>query len=350
MKILFLCQMYYPHIGGVEKHVEKLSKVLTKQGHQVTIITTDHSGSLPLEEDYKQVKIYRIPKSSLNSKLKTWRQILKYHRIIKQADIIHVHDVFWWLFPEKLLISPHLKLFTTFHGYEGNEPPTWQAVVHRKFVEKISAASICVGSFMTKWYKAKPNLVIYGAADSQKIKKIEKAHQSAVYVGRLEADTGIMTYLKALRLLKSKKINLKLDVFGEGRLAKRAKNYVKKNKLKVRFHGTRADVSGVYDTAELAFVSRYLSIIEAMNASCLVIAAYNNQIKADYLECHPMAENFFITNSPAKIAKDIEQLYLQGLIDSSQMSQKIQDAAKWSTKQTWGLVADHYHKLWSGGQ
>jgi hypothetical protein len=42
--------------------------------------------------------------------------------LIKEADIIHCHDVFFWYLPFRFLF-PQKKVYIPFHGYEGNNPP-----------------------------------------------------------------------------------------------------------------------------------------------------------------------------------------------------------------------------------
>lgn len=37
--ILFLVRLYHPHIGGVEKHVETIAKLLINKGFSITILT-----------------------------------------------------------------------------------------------------------------------------------------------------------------------------------------------------------------------------------------------------------------------------------------------------------------------
>ncbi|MFC1750328.1 glycosyltransferase, partial [Pseudomonadota bacterium] len=60
MKILFLTRLFHPHIGGVEKHVYKLSQELIEQNHQVTVLTTQYESSLELEDEIEKIQIIRI--------------------------------------------------------------------------------------------------------------------------------------------------------------------------------------------------------------------------------------------------------------------------------------------------
>ena len=42
MTIVFLARLFYPHIGGVEKHVLEISRILIEKGHKVSIVTEKH--------------------------------------------------------------------------------------------------------------------------------------------------------------------------------------------------------------------------------------------------------------------------------------------------------------------
>ena len=58
MKIVFLCRLFYPHIGGVETHVLEVGKRLIKKGHRVTIVTEDLSTKdIPRFEIFESIQI-----------------------------------------------------------------------------------------------------------------------------------------------------------------------------------------------------------------------------------------------------------------------------------------------------
>jgi len=337
MKILMLTRLYSPHVGGVEKHIEKVNGELAKLGHEITILTLKHNFKLPEVEKKSGIKIVRLPYSK--NKFQIWKHFYAQRSLIKEVDIIHIHDVFFWFFPFRL-IYPFKPVYITCHGYEGNNPPTISSIIQRKISEIIFNGSICVGAFMKKWYYAKPDFVIYGA--TEKIKAVNSESKDAIYLGRLSKDAGIMIYLHTLRILKNKKVNLSLDVYGDGPQLKQAKTFVKKHKLAVKFHGFIKNAAKYIPSYKYAFVSRYLSILEAMITKKYIFAVYNNQIKKDYLTCHPQTDNIFIAKDSSILAKQI----LTVIKNPKLSKDKLLKSYQWARKQTWKKVAQQYLKLW----
>ena len=234
MKVLFLSRRFYPEIGGVEKHTLEIGKRLVKKGYKVTVIAEKpqithsldkHSSSSSAKATGSVAGIHYVKidacKDNWFKKFRIWKELWRYRRLIRESDIVHCHDVFFWYLPFRF-IFPTKKVFTTFHGYEGNKIPGKKAVFMHKLAEKLSRGNICVGYFLKKWYGTKATFVIYGAVDLNKF-KAKNSKNEAVFVGRLEKETGIMKYLEALRILKDKKIDLKLTVLGSGFLDKDAK-------------------------------------------------------------------------------------------------------------------------------
>src|SRR3989344_6924057 len=162
MIILFFSRLFYPHVGGVEKHVFEISKILLKKKHKVVVITEQYDEKLKKQENFQGIEIYRIDvgKDDWIKKLRVWEEILKLHALIKSADIVHCHDIFFWYIPFRFLF-PKKPVFTTFHGYESYPAPK-MAIVQRKIAEKLSKGNICIGDFIQKWYGTKPDFVTYG--------------------------------------------------------------------------------------------------------------------------------------------------------------------------------------------
>ena len=257
--------------------------------------------------------------------------MIRNRKLFKSSDIIHAHDVYYQYFPLKLLFLSK-KSFVTFHGYE-TYPISKKAILIRKISEKLADGNIIVGAFMEKWYKTKPSFTIYGGVRIPKKVVSPKNLKSAVFIGRLDEHTGILEYVKAVEEI-NKKLKFELRILGEG-------PYIKKLE-KFKPLGFKNEPMEYLSKYNYAFVSRYLSILEAFASKRLVFAMYDNPVKKDYLEMTPFI-NFLITaDSSQKLARKV--MYFQK--NPKQANKFINSAYKWVKDQTWENVADTYLKLW----
>ena len=169
---------------------------------------------------------------------------------------------------------------------------------------------------------------------------------TAIYVGRLSEDSGIMMYLMALKLLRDKGISIRLTVFGDGPQKSEAERYSGTNSLAVRFRGYDDTVINHYQDFELAFVSRYLAIVEAMQVKRPIFAVYNNDIKKDYLRCHPQAKSIAISENEKELADAVSDYYL----NSGKWRRRVDEAHNWVKEQSWQQVVKLYRQLWKNGK
>ena len=342
MKIVFFARLFAPHVGGVEKHIIKLSEVLQRKGYSITVITEGYKRGLPAHERIHNIDVHRIPVFNISEKNKKWQiwwWLFKNRKFFKDSDILHIHDVFYWYLPFRFLY-PLKKIFITFHGYEGIDPPRFAAILQRKLGELVSSGTVNVGDYMKKWYHSNPTLVIYGAADEVGAKVKQK--NRGIYLGRLKGDTGIMMYLHAMRILKKHEKDFPIDVYGDGPQRKAAEFYVKKHGLDVKFFGFVEGASGKIKHYKYAFVSRYLATIEAMQSKVFVCAVYDNQIKKDTLYCFPMVEAMAIAGAPEELARML-------LRESGDHEEKIAKAFAWAKEQTWEKLVEKHIAMWNRG-
>jgi glycosyltransferase involved in cell wall biosynthesis len=347
MKILFFSRSFYPNIGGVEKHVMEVSTRLVTSGHRVTVITERLSNPGFRNNDsnvnFKGIDIIRINsgKEDWFKKFRVWKELSKEIKLIKSADIVHCHDVFYWWIPF-IFLFPNKKVFVTFHGYEGDSLPSFKAKLMHKISEKLTRGNICVGNFLKKWYGTSPTFVTYGAVSQSLIEKgskriFNKKNNSMAFVGRLENETGILTYLDALRIYSEKEKNISLDIYGDGVLMKEIEAYIRKNNLNVRLFGFVKDIDPVLVNYEKVFCSRYLSILESLALRQEVFSHYNNAIKKDYLLMAPFSRYINIFSSSTELVK---------LLNSSKPDNK-KKGYEWVKSKTWEYMAELYLSLWN---
>lgn len=92
MKIVEVLTYYRPWVSGLTIYVERLSKALARQGHDVTVLTSQYDPALPLYDVMDGVKIVRVPVALRVSKgvlmpgfgPMAWR-------LVQQADVVHLH-------------------------------------------------------------------------------------------------------------------------------------------------------------------------------------------------------------------------------------------------------------------
>ncbi len=365
MKILFLTRRIYPEIGGVEKHVLEISKRLQAMGHEVKIVAelssksygnrkiNYHSSSKsdrqrvnskqPVKSIYSDHVIYEgIEIIYINpgtddwfKKFRIWAALLEHVSLVREADVVHCHDVFFWYLPFRFLF-PFKKIYTTFHGYE-SYPLKKKNVLVRKLSEILSLGNICVGDFMKKWYGTKPTFITYGAVDGVRGSvSLPRANVlSALFYGRLDEQTNVIEYKKAVEIIKKSYPKFRLDIIGDGKYKNMLSDYIR---------------SGFIDNPErklsnyrFAFSSRYLSILEAAVAKRLIFAVYDNPIKKDYLDMAPFSKWIVMAGSAEELAEKV----IYHIRKPRQEQKKVDLAYDWAQKQTWDRMVRTYLKLWS---
>lgn len=332
--ILFLSRLYYPHIGGVERHVAKISEILIKKGHNVTVVCEQHDRKLKIKEQINGINVLRIPINSTerNKKFHIWKWMVKNRKFIKSFDIVHIHDIFYWIFP-LLVYFDRKKIFITFHGYE-SYPIKTSSKIQKKIAAKYCSGSICVGEFINKWYEITSNAVIYGGVNDpivpKKLHKSLKNSLNILYIGRLSDDMGAKTYIEVLGRLKNKGTKLNLQVCGDGKYRNefeklgKVEGFVKK----IDFYIAKSDI---------VLSSSYLTMLEVLFLKKPIYAVYSNPLKEDYLKLSPFSKFISINSSQDELYKNIKKGFDRKTLEAGQ---------KWAKKQSWENVFKTYKTIW----
>ena len=346
MKIVFLSRRYLPHLGGVEKHLEQLNRqlLMSPEEHRITVVTEQDSQTEPRSEIQQAIHIRRIElPHQKTDKLTIWRWLFWHRQLLFSTDIIHIHDVFFWILP----LYPWLKLlnkkiFITFHGYEGPGNPSWRQRTWHQLAAALTNGNICIGGFHQKWYGVTPTITSFGGVEiaRQKVKhRVNHKLIHILYLGRLSDDLGIMKYLAAIKVIAARH-SVRLDVYGDGPNRQAAQSFVSKHRLPVTFCGYIPSKNIKWQTYDLAFVSGYLSILEAMIAGLPIIAQYHAPIKYDYLKNTPFSNWIEITGSTEEIIASWQRA------TSPKFQHTVKQAQTWANKQTWQKLANQYLELW----
>lgn len=342
-KVLFLTHLYLPHPGGVEYHLQQLIKHLPSKEFEIILVAEQDDPLEKLSDTIEGIQIYRIPLPNHQTHKGTiWQWWWQHRSLLFSADIIHIHDVFFWTLPlYPWLKFKHKKIFITFHGYEGADNPNWRQMLWHQLAAKLTPGNICIGGFHQKWYGVKPTITSFGAVNPTLVLKKKNLDSTIkiIFAGRLAEDTGIMIYLQGVKRL-NQKFQLELDVYGNGPDFLKAQHYVEQHHLPVKFMGFVAHEVIPWQKYHLAFVSRYLAILEAFQAQLPVVAVYDSQIKYDYLTQTPFVEWIKVVGSGKEVSQAVDEII------GSVSSTDLQLAQQWASQQTWSKLSAQYQHLW----
>lgn len=354
-KIIHLAPYYEPHLGGVETHVRELNKYLLKDGHEVTVFCEEHDKNLPNEEIISGVRVIRMPSLSFKSrflffgflnkfyyKLKVWTWIARQGQLLVAADIIHIHDVFWWIWPIYPFV--YFKTFLTFHGWEGKYPISILAKIHRYYNAMSAKKTIHVGEFIQHFYWDKPAVVIFGGAKEALLKEQLELPNSShelyiseksrlVFIGRLEEVNELKKTLAFFRLMKEKYPKIKITFVGDGSWRKECEELG-------LVTGFVKNVDSYIRMADLVCANSYLSILDSQALGKLVCAFYSNPVKESYLKTFIGAKYMFIETEPSEMLQNFEKITNKQVVV---VAKKIKDFIQ---QQSWKNVATVYKKLW----
>jgi len=337
LRVLMLSPSYFPRTGGVEKHVRCVVRELTARGLAVRLATPRCQTDWPEHETIDGIEVTRLPLDT-----RAGRKALA--PLVSWSRIVHTHDAYPFLkyyLPFRLWDS-HRPAFVTFHGYE-RYPIPLEARVLRRVVLWFTRGSICAGAFIPKWYRFRSTHITHGGVDAPPERP--SLGEGAVFVGRLEPDTGFLKYLEALRLLQEEhSLTLLLDVCGDGSLRGQGEEFARAHRLAVTFHGRVPDAAPCFARAQVAFVDGLLAMLEAMASGAVVFATYDNPLKEDYLRLFPGARLAVIGESPTALADR-----LASLVEAPETLDRMAAAAyAFACTQTWARVADLYLDLYRG--
>jgi glycosyltransferase involved in cell wall biosynthesis/SAM-dependent methyltransferase len=102
MRVLGVVTYYHPHWTGLTRHAVRVAEDLAARGHEVTVLTTQHSPTLARRETRHGVDIVRLPPLARFSRgMVTPTFPLAAARHIRQSDVVQIHTPL----PEALLVA-----------------------------------------------------------------------------------------------------------------------------------------------------------------------------------------------------------------------------------------------------
>jgi len=348
IKVLMLSPFFYPHKGGVEKHVYDVSSELIKRNYEVAVLTCKHDNNLPTSSRVDGIDIYRFTPNTLPiiGMIITMFKLLKYIRLVFQSKVVHCHDYqmfIWFIFLR--ILFPSKKMFITFHGWEGDFPPNKLIVILRKISEKLTRGNICIGSFIEKWYNTKASIISYGGVSFNQNKTSPQYKSDILVLSRMSHDIPIQKYLDTFKIIKDVySNNIEITFLGKGELEETVRLFSEENDLNISLKGFVDNPLDYINSTSIVIANGYLAILESASKRKPVFAIYQNELEQDRLSTFPFAKDFILlSNDPKDFAEQINTY----LLDQDKSDFKFTELYNWTLKQTWINLTKKYITLWN---
>lgn len=351
--------------GGVQEHILNLSNELRRIGHKVTIYGPKLKKSKFI--NYKEMgeKVYFSLPNGSQSNVHILSEFDKPEEIFteKKFDILHIHEPYIPFAAWNVLEKSSIPTIATFHSAWDNESifnifnPFIPLFKDRFSLYADGAIFISKISF-EKWKsmcdKRVSKHIIPNAVDTSLFepKKTTNKMFQMLFVARIVKRKGLLPLLRAIKILKEKRLDFSLTIIGDGEEKEYNMNYIKKNKLKkyVKYLGEmRGNERLKYFKEADIFCAPYkneaasISILEAVSSG-LPVVGYKIPIFSDLLSDYPGKE-LLVDKTDAALAHALEK--------AIQNPKLIQSLKNWCLKKretfSWTTVAkqteDMYYQV-----
>ncbi len=298
-RILFICSLYHPHVGGIETMVTELSQFYRGQGVESVVLTKKWPTTLTEEDYYKDTKIYRVVSARTETEFNNIIEWAKNNENKVKADIIHVIGVRRPLPLIGLLLSRYwnVPLISSIVGSEipntgDSETETvWNESkeIMRPVLESSSIVT-CVSKALENDLRGiVPNLnyvrTVYAGIDTEFINSVSCTETEKNYIislRRLTLSKGVDILIRAFKDIANEYPQIRLLIAGEGHEEENLKTLARNLNLddKIKFIGT-VSLTRAISLLKGAICTVVPSIseggslvnIEAQAASCPVVAS-----------------------------------------------------------------------------
>ncbi|HNH45624.1 MAG TPA: glycosyltransferase family 4 protein [Myxococcota bacterium] len=220
MKILQISRVFWPNIGGIEKHVQWLAEALVRRGHQVDVVTLTRSfadnppypaySCLNVPESDGKIHVYRVPFVGSTR----YPIAPRIRRFIPRYDLVHVHGIDFaadWVTATRswhrrpIVLSTHGGFFHT--NFAAGLKPLWFQTATRsmlRFVDQLLCTS--EADFETFSRVTDRGRLLTQAVDLRPWRRLPRQPEAGAWVniGRVDVHKGIADLLRTLALVRDK--------------------------------------------------------------------------------------------------------------------------------------------------
>lgn len=230
LRLLLVTPRYFPFTGGVEHHVYQVARQLARAGVDVTVLTTNPGGWLPMEEQTEGIKIRRV--RAWPAKRDYYFAPGIYHVITGgNWQLVHIQSYHTLVAPVAMIAALRAKIpyVVTFHG--GGHSSHLRAALRgiqqallRPLLARsdrlVAIATFEIASFSKKLRLAEERFaLIPNGSDLPRIPQLDAQPQDSTViasVGRLERYKGHHRMIAALPKILEHRPDVHLWIAGTG--------------------------------------------------------------------------------------------------------------------------------------
>ncbi|MGQ0797182.1 MAG: glycosyltransferase family 4 protein [Methanobacteriota archaeon] len=368
MRIVLVSDYYAPHVGGgVERVVEEIAVRLASQGHAVRVLTINPDG-YPPEEVSRGVEIVRLPGINLTRLVGVPAALNKGLRIrpyLEDADVIHVHNLFFLLSALTLVARPHAPIVTTMHlgslarlpGLTGLFGRAYERTIGRMILERsaaVSAVSPSVARHARDFGFEGPVSVIPNAVDVERFRPPAGPNGSnghgphVLFLGRFSRNKGPQFLLETIPRVLEHVPKARFQFVGDGPMRPVLERRIRDLRLngEIRMRGRVPDVVPVLQDSDVVVRPSLtegmpLAVMEAMACGKTIIASRIAGTQ-DIIED---GENGILVE-PGSV-ESLREGLLRVLRDRDSTVRIGRRAREWAVKQmTWDTITQQYLGLY----
>lgn len=214
MRILLVSRVFWPNVGGIERHVQWLAEALRARGHEADVVTLDRAfedgRQLPLRDQLNDIRITRVPFRG-STRYPLAPGVLRH---IRDYDVVHVHAVDFladWLVATKpvhgrpVVLSTHGGFFHT--KFASRAKQVWFQTMTRALVAGVDALLYTSDQDQELFSRLTTRgEVIRNAVDLAPWRAIQRAPRAGEFVtlGRVDVHKGISHLLKTLAVVRDR--------------------------------------------------------------------------------------------------------------------------------------------------
>jgi alpha-1,3-mannosyltransferase len=214
LRILLVARVFWPNIGGIERHVQWLAENLVRRGHDADVVTLNRSfedgSTYPPYDRHNGVDIYRVPFVG-STRYPIAPRVL---RFVRGYDIVHVHAVDFladWLVATRpwhgrpVVLSTHGGFFHT--EFASGPKKLWFQTMTRALVRGVDRL-LYTSDQDEELFRAitGKGQILRNAVDLGPWEKLgaERTPGEWVTVGRVDIHKGLSNLVKTLAIVRDR--------------------------------------------------------------------------------------------------------------------------------------------------